>query len=239
VIAVAARGRRTTLAQRVLTLLTALLAVLLTAPPVPALADDPAPVNFHKITENDPRWVLMIPNLIYRSLHSVETPWEVTYESNVGTTFIPDVVPGKVLCITTGSINNAAPRTRADGTVASPNTAVIQLLLFDPQASTFQLVGWDLQPLRDDANNEIVDWQAPTEDGKRATSSLTWDLSGVQAEKVQVRWRKGLMHTEPLDGLVAFYFNTLAANAYAADQQKKLPLMKSPPPERKDLVNRT
>lgn len=230
-IAVAVRGRRTTLAQRVLGVLAALLAVLLTVPPVPALADDPGPVNFYKVTEHHPQWILMIPNLIYRSLHS-KPPYEVSYDRNVGTIFIPDVVPGKVLCITTGSINKFAPTPRTDGTVANTNTAIIQLLLFDLQAKTFQLVGWDLQPLRD-MNNKIVDWKAPTPAGEKAASSLTWDLSAVPAKKVQSRLKSGLMHTEPLDGLVAIYFNQLAAKAYAAGQ------LKSPPPERKDLLNRT
>ncbi|MFJ4854925.1 MULTISPECIES: hypothetical protein [unclassified Streptomyces] len=231
-IAVAVRGRRTAFVRRVLAGLAALLAVLLAVPPVPALADDqPGTVRFEKVTEHDPEWILMIPNLIYRSLHS-RAPYEVSYDTNVGTSFIPDVVPGKALCITTGSINNRLPSPRADGTVANTNTAIIQLLLFDSQAKTFQLVGWDLRPLRD-ANNEIVDWRAPTSAGEKAASSLTWDLSGESAKRIQSRLNRGLMHSEPLDGLVTVNFNSLASEAYAAGR------LKSPPPVRKDLLNRT
>ncbi|MFJ4188118.1 hypothetical protein [Kitasatospora sp. NPDC089509] len=228
-IIVAVRGQRTTLVQRVLAILAALLATLL-AVPAPALADDQGPV-FRRVTEADSDWILMIPNLIYRSLHS-KVPYEISYDRNVGTIFIPDVVPGKVLSITTASIDGAAPATRANGWVAHTNTALIQLLLFDPHATTFQLVNWDLEALRDE-NDATVDWRAPTEAGTKAASSLTWDLSDAPAERVQERLKEGMMHSEPLDGLVAFYFNQLAEKAYAAGQ------LKSRPTERKDLINRT
>jgi hypothetical protein len=215
-------------------MLAALLTLVLVAPPVVAApARDPqgsqasGGPDFVWANPKSAEWILMIPNLIYRMWHSTGEgpqayPNNVSYDRNVATVFIPGIEDGKSLCITAASLNGTAAST------ASPNpgstgkaerntdTALIQLLLYDQRTGTFQLVGWDLQPLRTAAGP--IDWRGPpTAATSPVVSGLTWDVTKLLASGNQVsaslmqRLRENRMHGEPLASLVALWYRQIAA----------------------------
>ncbi|MFG1604075.1 hypothetical protein [Actinoplanes sp. NPDC049265] len=244
----AARPRDTPIAHRVAAALATLLTLLLVAPPAPALADGP---GFHPTRPGDSRWILMIPNLIYRTWHSTGKddstygyPDDILYGRNVSTAFVPAVWEGKTLCITVASINKGEAKEVRDRQnrllfEKNTNTAVIQLLLFDPAVgpgkNPFQLVGWNLQPLTyTDPSTKAqvpVDWSVrPTAATRAAAASLTWnvvkdslDNPGAEAT-IRAKQRDGLLHGESLAAYVAEHIRALAAL-----HGQQFPVPKGPP----------